>query len=114
MTPRRGRPDRLYDVGGQQERTALAWDRTGVALMVVGALYLRGGHPPYHQVRHWPGLAILILGATLIVAAYRRYEGLHGALREGRPVLSGKLVIVTGLVTVLFSVAALALVLFGA
>lgn len=114
MNPRRARPHRLYDVGGQHERTALAWDRTGVALMVVGALYLRGGRPPYLHVRHWPGLAVLGLGAALIVVAYRRYEGLHGALREGRPVLSGELVIVTGVVTVLFSVAALVLVVFAA
>ena len=114
MTPRRARPERLYDVGGQQERTALAWDRTGVALMVVGALYLRGGQPPYHHVRHWPGLAVLILGAGLIVAAYRRYEGQHGALREGRPVLSGELVILTGVAAAVFSVAALWLVLVGA
>ena len=114
MTPRRARPERLYDVGGQQERTALAWDRTGVSLMVVGALYLRGGRPPYHHVRHWPGLAVLVLGAALIVAAYRRYEGQHGALREGRPVLSGELVILTGVATAVFSAAALWLVLVGA
>lgn len=113
MSPHQGRPHRLYDVGGQQERTALAWDRTGVALMVVGGLYVRGGQPPYHHVRHWPGLLVLVLGASLIVAAYRRYEGQHGALREGRPVLSGELVVVTGLVTALFSVAALVLVIVG-
>lgn len=109
----RPRPTTLYDVGGQQERTALAWDRTGLALMVAGALYLRGGRPPYHAVRHWPGVVVVMLGAALIVMAYRRYEGQHGALREGRPVLSPGMVVLTGVATALFSIAALVLVLFG-
>ena len=107
------RPQKVFDASLQQERTALAWDRTGVAMMVAGALFVRAGTPPYHELRHAPGLVAIVFGAGLIFLAYRRYDWLHARLRAGEPVTSPVMVLATGLVTVAFAIAALGLVIFG-
>lgn len=66
------------DPGVQAERTALAWNRTGLALAVNAALTLRAG-----VVNHAP--ALLLLGGALLLAAalfvplggWRRRQLLH-------------------------------------
>jgi uncharacterized membrane protein YidH (DUF202 family) len=107
------RPQKVFDRSLQQERTALAWDRTGVAMIVAGALFVRAGTPPYHELRHAPGMIAMVFGAVLILLAYRRYDWLHARLHAGEPVVSPLLLIGTGVVTVLFALAALVLVVFG-
>jgi uncharacterized membrane protein YidH (DUF202 family) len=107
------RPQKVFDRSLQQERTALAWDRTGVAMIVAGALFVRAGTPPYHELRHAPGLIAMVFGAVLILLAYRRYDWLHARLHAGEAVVSPLLLIGTGVVTVLFALAALILVVFG-
>lgn len=54
------------------ERTALAWDRTGVAFVLVGVLLLRAGGAPYLELRHMPGAAAIVLGAVLAFGTVRR------------------------------------------
>ena len=64
----------LFDVGAQAERTALAWQRTGIGLMAAGALVVRWTvterFPP------WPGVALVGFGAfaslLLVRQRYRR------------------------------------------
>lgn len=107
------------DLGGSGhsailERTALAWERTAVALIVAGALFVRGARPPYNELRHAPGIAAIMLGAVLFVFAHRRYQR-RVAVPDTDPVLlvSPRAVLVTGAVVVAFSVCAVALILTG-
>lgn len=104
---------RIYDEGMQQERTALAWDRTGLAMIVGGALFLRAGAPPYHELRHLPGMVMIGLGAILLVLSYEHYERRDSRLRRGGPATHPGLVRVVGVAAVLFSVASAGLILFG-
>jgi putative membrane protein len=90
--------------GLQPERTALAWDRTGVAFLVVGALLVRASGPPYPSPRIVPGLVSLLLGASLVVAS-ARWRG------PERMAARPRLVRLVGSAAVLVSVAALWLVL---
>lgn len=106
-------PQKVFDKSLQQERTALAWDRTGVALMVVGSLFVRAGAPPYHELRHAPGAVAIVFGAVLIFLAYRRYDWLHARLDAGEPVRSPPLLVATAVITVMFGFSALVLVIFG-
>ena len=104
---------RIYDEGMQQERTALAWDRTGLAMIVGGALFLRAGDPPYHELRHLPGIAMIALGALLLVLSFQHYESRDARLRRGGTATHPGIVRIVGVATVLFTLASAGLVVFG-
>jgi uncharacterized membrane protein YidH (DUF202 family) len=106
-------PDRVFDVGLQHERTALAWDRTGLSLLVVGALTLRSGGPPFDDVLHAPGYVAMAVGAWLLWAGGRRYRRREAALRRGETPVRPHLVVLTGVAAVAVSLTALVLVLTG-
>jgi uncharacterized membrane protein YidH (DUF202 family) len=93
--------------GLQRERTALAWDRTGLSFLVASALLLRVAGSTPTVLRHLPGALGILLGSALLLGAARP----GGRLREQRPQLLPRLV---GLAAVALSVAALALVLLAA
>jgi uncharacterized membrane protein YidH (DUF202 family) len=103
--------DRVLDVGLQHERTALAWDRTGLSLLVVGALTLRSGGPPYDDLLHVPGYAAMLVGAGLLWAGGRRYRRREDDLRRGGSPVQPHLVRLTGIVAMVVSVTALVLIL---
>ncbi len=84
--------------GLQRERTALAWNRTAVALVVAGAIFLTAGGPPYRPVRHAPGLVAIALGAVFVVYKPRTRVVAARAM---------------AFATVAFSLCALGLVLYG-
>src|SRR6185312_12680751 len=77
------------------ERTLLAWLRTGLALMGVGfavarfALFLRQmqatAHEPMHHfsVSVWSGVALVMLGVTVNLAAMVRHVQLTRKLMSG-------------------------------
>ncbi|WP_327119916.1 DUF202 domain-containing protein [Nocardia sp. NBC_01730] len=91
--------------GLSAERTALAWRRTAVAVMVVGALFLN------HAVGSgWRPDAIAPLGAAIASAvlagvSYQR----NRSLREGRYRHGGRIVAVTTAAVVAIAVVAAAI-----
>ena len=101
------------DLGLQQERTALAWDRTALALLVVGALTVRAGGPSFDLLRNAPGFLTVLVGAGLLWAGGRHYRRRATDLRAGGSPVRPRLVVVTGVTTVAISVVALVGILVG-
>ena len=80
--------DQLWDPGTQAERTALAWQRTGLSAAVVGAL-LTHLNPAGQPLAPWPGLLVMVFGAAAAaVVAPLRYSSVLRAARSGRTPLS--------------------------
>jgi uncharacterized membrane protein YidH (DUF202 family) len=68
--------------GLQRERTALAWDRTGVSFLIASALLVRVVGPPYPNLRHLPAALGLLLGALLVSGAVGREHVPPGSAQE--------------------------------
>jgi uncharacterized membrane protein YidH (DUF202 family) len=113
-----GPGDRPFDPGLQPERTALAWRRTALALVVGSLLGLR----VLPALLGWPGLVVAAAGvATALVvlaSAHRRYRLVHRILTAGpadphRPVAlpGGALPALVAALTACAGLAALALAL---
>lgn len=94
--------------GLQRERTSLAWNRTAVSFMVAGTMFLDAGGPPYRAARHAPGIMAIAFGALLFAYSQRRSSGLRPHVRRACVEFH---LIAAG--AVCFSLAALALVVFG-
>jgi uncharacterized membrane protein YidH (DUF202 family) len=107
------RPQDLLDRAGQHERTALAWDRTALLMILVGALALRTGDLPWRAVLHAPAVAALLLGAVMLAHAYRRYLTTDERVRAGQPVASPRLLQAVAVVAVAVSAAAGLLIVTG-
>ena len=89
------------DAGAQAERTALAWQRTGIGAMAIGVLMLRG-HVHQPSLSWWPGL-VLTIGAGIAVMVFvpQRYRRVLSNLRAQRTPVSRALVPGTTLVLAL-------------
>lgn len=103
--------DQSQDPGLQQERTVLAWDRTGLSLVVASGLLARSlGEPLVRPVSLIPlagvvfGLVVLILDRPRYVARWRTMHTGHGMLSPG-PILT------VALATVVLGVSSLVVVL---
>ena len=93
------RPERVFDPMLQHERTALAWERTAIAVMVTGVLFARQA-TEIHE-------SLAVLGGVVLIWAGWHYDDLHAPLRRGQsPVHPGAARIV-GLTTIVFIGAAL-------
>jgi putative membrane protein len=85
------------------ERTLLAWIRTGIALMAFGFAIARFGlflreisqaGPAPSRVEHavgsgWFGVVLVVLGLITNLAAMTRYVRIRKALQEGRSIAPG-------------------------
>lgn len=82
------RADAVWDRGAQAERTALAWQRTGLSAAAIGLLAVHA-HPAGHPVPPWAGLLLLAAGGMLAaVVAPIRYLHVERATRAGNGPLS--------------------------
>lgn len=77
----RSTPDGLFDAGAQAERTALAWQRTGLSAIAVGALLVHT-HPERYALSLLPGV-LLMMSGTLSAAVFAplRYRRIVRAVR---------------------------------
>jgi uncharacterized membrane protein YidH (DUF202 family) len=101
-----------FESGLQRERTALAWNRTALALLVAGSLLTRHIGPPYFDLAHAPGYAALVAGVAVLWYSvhderWRTEAATHVA--QLRPQLAWGI----GLVTLLLNVVSLVLVATG-
>lgn len=105
------RPESVFDQGLQHERTALAWERTAIAMMVAGVLFARYASESLHLVFALAGLAQVVIGGFVLVWSARHYEDLHGPLREGLSPVHPTAAVVVGVSTIVFSALATILAL---
>lgn len=77
----------LMDVGAQAERTALAWQRTGLGMMAAGALLVRWNVEQH--VPAWPGVLLsVVAGLAILVLVPHRYHRILRTVRAGHTPLS--------------------------
>jgi hypothetical protein len=83
--------------GLQPERTALAWQRTGLAAAVTAALLLRSG------LAHGSAFGLAASGCAFVVSALAWLTGRQARSTAPRPMMLGvtSLVCVTGILAVL-------------
>ena len=90
----------LIDVAGPAERTALAWQRTSLGVIVVGALAARWCALQHFPV--WPGIALAAFGGVAgLFLVRQRYLRVMTTVRAGQTPLSRYLVPATALFMVL-------------
>jgi putative membrane protein len=110
----RGSPDPDARFTFANERTFLAWSRTGLALIVAG-LGIVQLLPPFPGVswgRHLIGVPLIVLGAIVAVAGYVEWVRNQRALRRGEPVPRSLLpVILTVTITAVAVISAVVLLL---
>ena len=107
MTPR---PDYVFDAAVQHERTALAWERTAVALIVAGALMLKHGVDVGAAWAEVLGLLTVTSAAFILLWASNRYESLHRALRSSSDITYPTMIATVAALTSVLSAGAVVLV----
>jgi uncharacterized membrane protein YidH (DUF202 family) len=55
-----------FEDGLQRERTALAWNRTALALIVAGSLLTEHLGPPFFDLFHLPAYCALVAGVAVL------------------------------------------------
>lgn len=95
------------DVGRAAERTAMAWQRTGLALAGVSALMVRLANRDLALAV--PGLAGFVLAVVLMVVGAQRYASIVHRVRGGESCLADRLVAVLTLGTIAIALGSLAL-----
>ncbi len=100
---------RVIDVGLQHERTALAWERTAISMMVAGILLARYAAADAHFTLGLLGLIHTAIGGGILVWAGNNYEGLHGPVGADTEVVHPTLARLVGITTVVSTGLALVL-----
>ncbi len=81
----------LLDAQAVAERTALAWQRTFIGALAVGALVVRWSFTQHFPP--WPGIIVTALAALASLVLVRwRYQRVRDAVRDGQTPLSRYLV----------------------
>ncbi len=117
-----GRKPPLHTIGTEpdprfsyaNERTFLAWNRTSLALIAAG-LAITALLPEFDvgAGRRLIGVPLIVLGALLAAASYRRWDANERAMRLGEPLPPSRLsLLLAGGVAIVAAVAAI-VALFG-
>jgi len=86
-----GGESELFDIGAQAERTALAWQRTGIGAIAVGALVLRWCVTEDFPL--WPGIVLAACGGvTTLFLVRQRYHRVLRTVSTGQTPMSRLLV----------------------
>lgn len=101
------------------ERTYLAWWRSGMAALAVaigaGKIAPAVGHSPHEWAYQLLGAGFAVLGCAFVAYAYVRQRRVEAALDAGRfPPLDARVALVLTSVTVALGLATVVLVLVGA
>jgi len=91
--------------GFQQERTALAWERTAVAMIVCGMLLIRFGALESQPLLGVIGTAECLGGAAVLAWAGVHHANVERLLRAGEPLVHAPLARAVGLGTIAFCTA---------
>jgi putative membrane protein len=86
--------ERVFDVGLQAERTALAWRRTALAMAVAAVGGGRLAAPVLGFLAVLLGAVGLVQAALVAYAAGRRYRAVHRSLCVGGDLRAVRLVVV--------------------
>ena len=95
--------DRTHDPGAQNERTSLAWTRTGLAVLVAVLLATRLAADRLGAIVVAFAVITVPAAVVILLAAGRRYRHSHRALHEGRVLPDGRLPGMVALVVVLLA-----------
>lgn len=91
------------DGGLQQERTALAWERTAISMMVAGVLLAHFAAREGYLVIAVAGIAQTILGGALLMWTTHHYIGNQIPIEAGEDIVHPGAARLVGLGTVVFS-----------
>lgn len=103
--------DQVYDPGLQQERTNLAWDRTGLAVMVASGFLVRAMGEPFPRPVHVLPAVTFLIGLGLLASDRSRYIRRWHRLAEGEEIMAWLPIAIVGITTVVVGLTALAVVL---
>ncbi len=102
-------PIAFFDPGLQSERTALAWERTAIAMMAAGILLARYSADSQRYLMAVVGMIEVAVGGVVLMWAGNHYDDLHGPLHSAvSPVHPGAARVV-GIASVVFTGCALML-----
>jgi uncharacterized membrane protein YidH (DUF202 family) len=106
MTPPAGE----FEDGLQRERTALAWNRTALALIAAGSLLIQHLGAPYFDLLHLPAYSTVVAGIVVLwlAATDDRWRS-HSGTAELRPTRAWAV----GLVTLALNISSLLIVALG-
>lgn len=108
-----GEPDARYTFAN--ERTFLAWIRTGLALVAAG-LGIVQLLPPFHGIRwgrHAIGVPLILLGAVIPVLSYLEWRANQRAMLRGDPPRHSRLPQLLAVIVALVALIAAALTLIS-
>ena len=99
------------------ERTYLAWWRTGLTALAVG-VGIGKLLPQHSSAAHWPfevvGVGFAVLGLVILVVGLQRTRAVESALNRGTfAPMSGQLIVLLAGAGFVLGLAVIALVIFG-
>jgi uncharacterized membrane protein YidH (DUF202 family) len=115
MTPQRATDEHreTANPGLAEERTYLAWQRTGLSFAAVGALLLHLAVRIHHPAAYLPGVLGLTLGAVVLASGLFRYRNAAAAPRDEQSEPVAPFIALAALGSAVLGLAALVLIATG-